>query len=256
MAAHVYVANRSMVDDYFFNADGELLVVPQVGRLALRHRVRPSSSSRPGEIAVLPRGVNFKVELVDGRSARLCLRELRRQVHPARPRPDRRQLPGQPARLQDALRRFEEKETPCRLTVKWCGNFHVTEIGHSPLDVVAWHGNYAPYKYDLATLFAGRRPAVRPSRSVDLHGADRAVRRGGHRQHRLRHLPASAGWWPRYVPAALVPPEHHVGVHGPDLRRSTTPRRKASCPAASACTTDAGRTGPTRLASKRPRARS
>ncbi len=47
---------------------------------------------------------------------------------------------------------FEEKETPCRLIVKWCGGFHVTELGHSPLDVVAWHGNYAPYKYDLATF--------------------------------------------------------------------------------------------------------
>jgi homogentisate 1,2-dioxygenase len=46
---------------------------------------------------------------------------------------------------------FEDKETPCRLHVKWCGRFFTTEIGHSPLDVVAWHGNYAPYKYDLAT---------------------------------------------------------------------------------------------------------
>ncbi|TIO38889.1 MAG: homogentisate 1,2-dioxygenase, partial [Mesorhizobium sp.] len=47
---------------------------------------------------------------------------------------------------------FQEKETPCRLIVKWCGTFHVTELGHSPLDVVAWHGNYAPYKYDLAAF--------------------------------------------------------------------------------------------------------
>ncbi len=46
---------------------------------------------------------------------------------------------------------YEEKDTPCRLIVKWCGEFHVTEIDHSPLDVVAWHGNYAPYKYDLST---------------------------------------------------------------------------------------------------------
>ena len=44
---------------------------------------------------------------------------------------------------------FEDKEEPSRLTVKWCGGFHVAEIGHSPLDVVAWHGNYAPYKYNL-----------------------------------------------------------------------------------------------------------
>jgi homogentisate 1,2-dioxygenase len=47
---------------------------------------------------------------------------------------------------------FEDKVTPCKLTVKWCGRFYETEIGHSPLDVVAWHGNYAPYKYDLRTF--------------------------------------------------------------------------------------------------------
>jgi len=47
---------------------------------------------------------------------------------------------------------YEDKETPCRLHVKWCGEFHVTELGHSPLDVVAWHGNYAPCKYDLTTF--------------------------------------------------------------------------------------------------------
>ncbi|MGO7741291.1 homogentisate 1,2-dioxygenase, partial [Rhizobium johnstonii] len=54
-----------------------------------------------------------------------------------------------PDRLFDA---FEEKETPCRVNVKWCGKFYVTEIGHSPLDVVAWHGNYATFKYDLRTF--------------------------------------------------------------------------------------------------------
>ena len=50
-----------------------------------------------------------------------------------------------------------------------------SEIDHSPLDVVAWHGNYAPYKYDLRRLHAGRIDPVRPSRSVDLHRADRSV---------------------------------------------------------------------------------
>jgi homogentisate 1,2-dioxygenase len=52
---------------------------------------------------------------------------------------------------------FEDKETPTELYVKWGGAVHVTEIGHSPLDVVAWHGNYAPYKYDLRHFLAGRR---------------------------------------------------------------------------------------------------
>jgi homogentisate 1,2-dioxygenase len=44
---------------------------------------------------------------------------------------------------------FEDHEVPSTVTIKWCGQFHVTEIAQSPLDVVAWHGNYAPYKYDL-----------------------------------------------------------------------------------------------------------
>ena len=47
---------------------------------------------------------------------------------------------------------WEDKETDCRIHVKWCGRFYVTGIDHSPLDVVAWHGNYAPYKYDLRTF--------------------------------------------------------------------------------------------------------
>ena len=47
---------------------------------------------------------------------------------------------------------FEDSDTPHDLVIKWCGGFHVTRIGHSPLDVVAWHGNYTPYCYDLSTF--------------------------------------------------------------------------------------------------------
>ncbi|RUV67810.1 homogentisate 1,2-dioxygenase, partial [Mesorhizobium sp. M5C.F.Ca.IN.020.14.1.1] len=151
MAAHVYVANRSMVDDHFFNADGELLVVPQVGSLRFVTEMGVIEL-RPGEIAVLPRGLVFKVELVDetvrgyvceNYGAKLTL-------------PDRGPIGANclanPRDFKTPCAWFEDKETPCRLTVKWCGQFHATEIGHSPLDVVAWHGNYAPYKYDLETF--------------------------------------------------------------------------------------------------------
>ncbi|TIT33907.1 MAG: homogentisate 1,2-dioxygenase, partial [Mesorhizobium sp.] len=151
MAAHVYVANRSMVDDHFFNADGELLVVPQIGSLRLVTEMGVIEL-RPGEIAVLPRGLVFKVELVDetvrgyvceNYGAKLTL-------------PDRGPIGANclanPRDFKTPCAWFEEKETPCRLIVKWCGQFHVTELDHSPLDVVAWHGNYSPYKYDLATF--------------------------------------------------------------------------------------------------------
>src|SRR6266702_1975683 len=80
-----------------------------------------------------------------------------------------------------------------------------------------------------AHLLAGRRDRLRPSRSVDLHGADLAVGNRGHRQHRLRDFPGALGRGGEHLPPALVPHEHHVGVHGADLRRL---RRQAGrlCP--------------------------
>ncbi|RUU03029.1 homogentisate 1,2-dioxygenase, partial [Mesorhizobium sp. USDA-HM6] len=151
MAAHVYVANRSMVDDHFFNADGELLIVPQVGALRFVTEMGVIEL-RPGEIAVLPRGLVFKVELAD-KEARgyVCENYGAKFTMPDRG-PIGANCLANPRDFKTPCAWFEEKETPCRLVVKWCGTFHVTELGHSPLDVVAWHGNYAPYKYDLATF--------------------------------------------------------------------------------------------------------
>ena len=129
MAAHVYVANRSMVDDHFFNADGELLILPQQGGLVVVTEMG-AIGFEPGELCVIPRGMVFKVEL-SGATARGYVCE------------------NYGAKFKTPVARFEDSERPCRLLAKWCGRFYQTELGHSPLDVVAWHGNYAPYKYDL-----------------------------------------------------------------------------------------------------------
>ena len=74
---HIYVANASMTDRFFYNADGEMLIVPQLGRLLLRTEMGILEVA-PGEIAVIQRGIRFRVELARKRSARLHLRELRR----------------------------------------------------------------------------------------------------------------------------------------------------------------------------------
>ncbi|MGO4836523.1 homogentisate 1,2-dioxygenase, partial [Rhizobiaceae sp. 2RAB30] len=150
MAAHIYVANADMVDDHFFNADGELMIVPQEGALRFRTEMGVIEV-KPGEIAVLPRGLVFKVELMDG-TARgyVCENYGAKFTLPDRG-PIGANCLANPRDFNTPVAWFEEKETPCRLIVKWCGAFHATEIGHSPLDVVAWHGNYAPYKYDLST---------------------------------------------------------------------------------------------------------
>ncbi len=151
MAAHVYVANIDMVDDHVFNADGELLVVPQQGGLRFVTEMGVIEVA-PGEICVLPRGLVFKVELIDGPARGYLCENYGAKFTPPDRGPIGANCLANPRDFKTPVAWFEEKDMPCRLIVKWCGRFHVTEIGHSPLDVVAWHGNYAPYKYDLSTF--------------------------------------------------------------------------------------------------------
>ena len=150
MASHVYLANADMEDEYFYSADSELLIVPQTGRLHIFTEFG-KIDLEPLEIAVLPRGMVFKVTLPDG-AARGFVCENYRAVFTLPNRgPIGANCLANPRDFKTPVAAYEDKETPSRVTVKWCGQFHETEIGHSPLDVVAWHGNYAPYKYDLRT---------------------------------------------------------------------------------------------------------
>jgi homogentisate 1,2-dioxygenase len=151
MAAHVFFVTQDMEDDYFMNADGELLIVPQTGALEIATELGRLAIA-PGDIAVIPRGMKFKVGF-EGGPARgyVCENYGAKFALPARG-PIGANCLANPRDFKTPAASFEEKETPCRLTLKWCGAFHLAEIGHSPLDVVAWHGNYAPYKYDLRTF--------------------------------------------------------------------------------------------------------
>ncbi len=153
MAAHVYVFNDDMVDDYFFNADGELLVVPQLGAIRVFTEMG-IIDVEPSEICLIPRGMMFKVSrLGDGAEWRgyICENYGAKFTLPDRG-PIGANCLANPRDFKTPVAAYEDKETPCRVHVKWCGKFYVTEIGHSPLDVVAWHGNYAPFKYDLRTF--------------------------------------------------------------------------------------------------------
>ena len=148
MAAHVYLATRSMRDEYFYNADGELLILPQQGGLRVLTEFG-RIDVEPGECAVIPRGVKIRVEVPGGGSrGYLC-----ENYGGAFTLPERGPIGANClANARDFLTpvaAYEDIETPSRLTVKWGGAMWCTDLGHSPLDVVAWHGNYAPYKYDL-----------------------------------------------------------------------------------------------------------
>jgi homogentisate 1,2-dioxygenase len=151
MAAHIYVATASMENEYFYNADGELLIVPQQGALSFFTEFGRIHAA-PGEICIIPRGVKFKVELIDGPArGYVCENYGAKFTLPDRG-PIGANCLANARDFKTPVAAFEDKQTKSTLTVKWCGSFNVAEIGHSPLDVVAWHGNYAPFKYDLSTF--------------------------------------------------------------------------------------------------------
>jgi len=148
MASHVYLVTESMVDTYFFSADSELLVVPQQGRLRFCTELG-IIDVEPKEIAILPRGLVYRVEVLEGPARGFVCENYGQKF----------QLPGRgpiganclanPRDFKCPVAAFEDRDAPSRVVVKWCGRFHETRIGHSPLDIVAWHGNYAACKYDL-----------------------------------------------------------------------------------------------------------
>ncbi|MFD7441088.1 homogentisate 1,2-dioxygenase [Streptomyces sp. NPDC059909] len=148
MAVHLYHANASMERRVFSDADGELLIVPEQGGLLLRTEFG-LLAARPGEVALIPRGVRFRVELLDETARGYVCENY-----------------GQPFQLPDLgpiganglanardfrapVAAYEDVEGEVEVVNKFCGNLWTATYTHSPLDVVAWHGNHVPYVYDL-----------------------------------------------------------------------------------------------------------
>lgn len=148
-AMHLYAANASMTDRFFYDADGELLIIPQLGALEVRTELGVLGVA-PGECCVIPRGIKFRVVLAD-REARGYLCE-NYGPHFRLPELGPIGTTGL-ANARDFLApvaAFEECDGDFRVVAKFLGGLWEAEIDHSPLDIVAWHGTYAPYKYDLA----------------------------------------------------------------------------------------------------------
>ena len=151
VAVHLYRANRSMKDRCFWNADGELMFVPQQGSIQLFTELGLLEAG-PGEIAVVPRGMKFRVDVKGPARGYLCenygapfrLPELG---------PIGSQGLAQARDFQAPTAAFEERGR-CQVVAKFMGALWVSDFAHSPLDVVAWHGDYVPYKYDLARFMA------------------------------------------------------------------------------------------------------
>jgi homogentisate 1,2-dioxygenase len=145
---HLYCANRSMEGRYFYDADGELLIVPQQGRLRVRTELGVLDVE-PLEIAVVPRGIRFLVELPDGEARGYVAENFGTPLHLPDLGPIGANGLAQPRDFLTPVAAYEDIDGEFELVAKFQGNLWAASIGHSPLDVVAWHGNYAPYKYDL-----------------------------------------------------------------------------------------------------------
>jgi homogentisate 1,2-dioxygenase len=148
---HLYRATRPMTDRALYDADGELLIVPQQGRLLLITEFGPIEAG-PGEIAVVPGGVKFRVELPDGRAGGYVCENYGALFRLPELGPIGANGLANPRDFLSPCAAFEDSDRACQLVAKFAGNLWATELRHSPFDVVAWHGNYAPYKYDLARV--------------------------------------------------------------------------------------------------------
>ncbi len=145
---HLYAANRSMTDRYFYDADGELLIVLQQGRLRFATELG-RIDAEPLEIVVIPRGVRFRVELLDAEARGYVCENFGAPLRLPDLGPIGSNGLANPRDFLTPHAWYEDRDGACELVAKFMGNLWAAEMDHSPLDVVAWHGNHVPYKYDL-----------------------------------------------------------------------------------------------------------
>lgn len=148
LAVHVYAANTSMGNKAFCNNDGDFLIVAQEGRLDIQTEFG-SLMVRPGELVVIQAGIRFKVMLPDG-PVRGYIQEIFGSHY---------ELPelgpigsngmAMPRDFQTPVANFDIEQSKWEVVVKLAGQYFCYEQNHTPFDVVAWHGNYAPYKYAM-----------------------------------------------------------------------------------------------------------
>ncbi|HKT41598.1 MAG TPA: homogentisate 1,2-dioxygenase [Rhodanobacteraceae bacterium] len=145
---HLYACNQSMQDRFFYDADGELLIVPQQGRLRIATELGVLEIE-PQQIALIPRGVRFKVGLPDGAARGYVCENFGAPLRLPELGPIGSNCLANARDFEAPVAAYEDVEGDFELIAKFQGRLWRTPIDHSPLDVVAWHGTHAPYRYDL-----------------------------------------------------------------------------------------------------------
>jgi homogentisate 1,2-dioxygenase len=148
-AVHLYRASKSMDRRVFVNADGEMVIVPQHGGLELQTELGRLQIA-PGSIGIVPRGMKFRVQLLEGEARGYVAENYGLPFRLPELGPIGSNGLANPRDFETPVAWFEDRDEPTEVIQKSLGHLWTTTLDHSPLDVVAWHGNYAPCRYELA----------------------------------------------------------------------------------------------------------
>jgi len=147
IAIHGYSCNVSMKNEAFYNSDGDMLIVPQNGALYIVSEFGKLVVS-PREIVVIPRGIKFLVEVTE--SSKGWIAEIYKGHFKL---PDLGPIGANglanPRDFEIPHAAFEDVDGEFKIVTKYIGEFFEATAMHSPFDVVSWHGNYYPFKYNL-----------------------------------------------------------------------------------------------------------
>jgi len=217
VAVHVYRANRPMENRYFYDADGELMLVPQEGAIALATEFG-RLEVKPGEITVISRGTKFQVVPAGPSRGHVC-----ENFGPPFRLPELGPIGSQGlAQKRDFLApvaAYEDRAGPCQVVAKFMGALWTAERRHSPLDVVAWHGNYTPYAYDLGRFMAINTVSVdHPDPSI-FTVLSSPYGQPGIANCDFVVFPAALDGGRAHLPPAVVPSQRDERADGADPRR-------------------------------------
>jgi homogentisate 1,2-dioxygenase len=148
-AVHLYRASKNMDERVFVDADGELVIIPRQGAIDIQTELGRLEVA-PSSIAVVPRGMKFRVQLLEGESRGYVAENYGAPFRLPELGPIGSNGLANPRDFEAPVAWFEDCDEPTEVVQKSLGHLWTTTLDHSPLDVVAWHGNYAPYRYDLS----------------------------------------------------------------------------------------------------------
>ena len=148
-AVHLYRADRSMERRVFVNADGEMLIVPQEGAITLDTELGRLEIV-PGSVGLVPRGIKFRASIGAGGSRGYVAENYGQPFRLPDLGPIGANGLANPRDFETPQAAYEDSDEPTEVVQKYLGHLWTTTLDHSPLDVVAWHGNYVPWRYDLA----------------------------------------------------------------------------------------------------------